>query len=309
MINDNNFDINDKNAIVKDSCNVCPRGCNISRYDSIGYCKSKGLRIARYGLHYWEEPCISGKEGSGTIFFSGCALRCSYCQNYEVSQLSKGYNISVNDLINIFKELESLGANNINLVTPTHYIDYIIKALDIYKPKIPVCYNTSGYESIASLQRLSNYIDIFLVDFKYFDNDLALKLSKAQDYPQIAKSAIIKMRELIPQDIYNDKGIMVKGVIVRHLVLPNLIDNSKNIISWVKDNLGSNTVLSIMNQYTPFGKAVGDSVIGRKVKPIEYKIVVNHAIKCGFENSYIQEDSSADECFIPEFFGTIQNEE
>ena len=296
-------DITNKNYVLKSACNVCPRGCNVSRFSHLGYCKSKGLRIARYGLHYWEEPCISGNNGSGTIFFSGCSLRCIYCQNYEVSQLSKGYVSSVVKLADIFKQLEAMGAHNINLVTPTHYIDYILAALDIYRPDIPICYNTGGYESVESIKRLANYIDIFLTDFKYTDGDLAEELSKASNYPEIAKQALLEMKKIIPQNKYYKNGIMKKGIIVRHLVLPQYIQNSKDVLSWVAENMGIDTVVSIMNQYTPFGQAIKHNAIGRKLKPIEYKIVVNHALKLGLTNAYVQDDDSANECYIPKFEG------
>ena len=251
----------------------------------------------------WEEPCISGTRGSGTIFFSGCSLRCIYCQNYEVSQLLKGYDISVNELVNIFKQLEDMGANNINLVTPTHYVDYIIMALDIYKPSIPICYNSSGYESESTIHKLANYVDIFLVDFKYIQTDLSIAFSSSNDYPEVAKTAILAMKKLIPNNIFDSQGIMQKGIVIRHLVLPNCLQNSKDILLWIAQNLGEDTIVSIMNQYTPYGTAVGHKVIGRKVKPLEYKLIVSYAEKLGFTNAYIQDSDSADECYIPQFFG------
>ncbi len=297
------FDKNLKGLALNSQCNCCPRQCNVSRQKSVGYCKSKGLRIARFGLHMWEEPCISGTRGSGTIFFSGCSLRCIYCQNYEVSQLSKGYDISVNELVNIFKQLEDMGANNINLVTPTHYVDYIIMALDIYKPSIPICYNSSGYESESTIQKLAKYVDIFLVDFKYIQKNLSIDFSSSNDYPEVAKSAILAMKKLVSNNIFDSNGIMQKGIIVRHLVLPNCLQNSKDIVLWIAQNLGVDTIVSIMNQYTPYGTAVGHKVIGRKVKPLEYKLIVSYAEKLGFTNAYIQDSDSADECYIPQFFG------
>ncbi len=297
------FDKNQKGLALNSQCNCCPRHCNVSRQNSIGYCKSKGLRIARFGLHMWEEPCISGTRGSGTIFFSGCCLRCIYCQNYEVSQLSKGYDISVNELVNIFKQLEDIGANNINLVTPTHYVDYIIMALDIYKPSIPICYNSSGYESESTIQKLAKYVDIFLVDFKYIQTDLSISFSSSNDYPEVAKSAILAMKKLVPNNIFDSQGIMKKGIIVRHLILPNCLQNSKDILLWIAQNLGVETIVSIMNQYTPYGKAVEHKIIGRKLKPLEYKIIVSYAEKLSLTNAYIQDSDSADECYIPQFFG------
>jgi len=292
---------------ILEKCNLCPWECKVNRLKKeVGYCKATDkVKIALSNLHYYEEPCISGENGSGTIFFSGCSLRCIYCQNYDVSQKSKGYNISVNRLVEIFKELEAMGAHNINLVTPTHYIDYIIMALDIYKPNIPVCYNTSGYESEQSIKRLAGYVDIFLVDFKYFQKDLAQEFSSASDYPEVAQKAILQMKSIIPCDKFDSNGMMRQGVIVRHLVLPNCLQNTKEILAWVEKNLGKNTILSLMNQYTPYGKAIGNKIIGRKLKALEYKIAVNYALKLGLENAYVQDSESADECFIPEFFGEI----
>lgn len=303
MKNDVYYDINSKGLAKNEQCNCCPRQCGVNRNIAIGYCKSKGLRIARFGLHMWEEPCISGTQGSGTIFFSGCALRCIYCQNYEVSQLSKGYDISVMELVEIFKKLEALGANNINLVTPSHYVDYIIMALQIYKPSVPVCYNTSGYESLQTLDRLAGFVDIFLVDFKYIQPHLSVEFSASTDYPQVAKQAILKIKKLQPNNIFDSRGIMQKGVVIRHLVLPSCIQNSKDILLWIAQNVGTDSIVSIMNQYTPYGKAIGHKLIGRKLKPLEYKIIVNYAQKLGFDNAYIQYSDSANECYIPQFFG------
>lgn len=284
-------------------CSLCPRECNVDRSKNFGFCKSNGLRIARYGLHEWEEPCISGSRGSGTIFFSGCSLRCEYCQNYDVSQKSKGFDINASKLVDIFKELEDMGAENINLVTPTHFADKIIEALDKYKPNIPVCYNTSSYEKIETLQKLKDYVDIYLADYKYFDANLAKMLSRTEDYPKVASDAILQMRKNQPVDIYNQEGIMQKGLIVRHLVLPNCLQNSKDVLKWVADNLGEKTKVSIMSQYTPFGKALQNELINRKLKPIEYKIIVNYALKIGLNNAYVQECDSSSEAYIPNFVG------
>lgn len=287
----------------EDGCMICPRKCGVNRAEKFGYCKSKGLRIARYGLHMWEEPCISGKEGSGTIFFSGCSLRCKYCQNFEVSQLSKGVDITTKRLADIFKELEDIGANNINLVTPTHFVDEIIKATEIYKPNIPICYNTSGYENEQTIEKLKGIVDIFLTDFKYAQSQLAQELSKAADYPEVAKKALLQMRKIIPNDEFSGSGMMTKGIIVRHLVLPNHLQNSKEVLDIIKRTLGTDTIISIMSQYTPYGQAISDPLIGRKLKPIEYKIIVAYAQKLGFDNAFIQENDSADVVYIPEFFG------
>lgn len=288
---------------AEEFCNICPRQCNVDRRKSLGFCKSRGLRIARYGKHMWEEPIISGEEGSGTIFFSGCSLRCIYCQNYEVSQLSKGVDITTRQLADIFKKLEDDGANNINLVTPTHFVPQIIEALDIYKPNIPICYNTGGYEIADTLKRLDGYVDIFLADFKYWDAALAEQLSKAGDYPEVARKALLKMRDMVKRDEFDGRGMMTKGVIVRHLVLPNAVQNSKDVLDFIATDLGRDTIVSIMSQYTPCGAAVGHPVFGRRLKPLEYKIVVNYALKLGLDNAYVQEFDSADNCYIPKFFG------
>lgn len=281
-------------------CNICPRNCNIDRNISIGYCGAKNLKVALIMRHMWEEPIISGKNGSGTIFFSHCSLKCCYCQNYEISHLGVGQTISVEKLAEYFKILYQSGVNNINLVTPTHYKNEIISALNIYHPPIPIVWNSSGYETAKDIADLKGYVDIFLVDFKYFDNELAIKYSKAPKYFEFASSAIIQMRKNQPKDIIKN-GLMKKGLIIRHMILPSEVKNSISVLNWIKDNLGNKTYVSIMSQYTPCFKAKEFKKLQRKIFPLEYKIVINKAMELGFDNAFIQDLSSASDSFIPEF--------
>lgn len=284
------------------NCNSCPRKCNIDRVKSVGVC-GVGFqpKVAKAYLHKWEEPVISGVNGSGTVFFSGCNLKCVYCQNYQISHQGSGKYITFERLAEIFRELESQGATNINLVSPSHYVDAIIKALDIYRPSIPIVYNSSGYDSIDNLEKLRNYIDIFLVDFKYFSSDNAKKYSNAEDYPEVAKNAILKMRELQPKEII-ENDIMKKGVIIRHLVLPNSTDDSIEILKWIKENV-SNPFISLMGQYTPMYNSNNYDEINRKIKPLEYKRVESYMLSLGLTEGYTQELISADGCYVPNFDG------
>lgn len=282
-------------------CNACPRKCNIDRAMKVGVCGVGELpRVAKAYLHKWEEPIISGQNGSGTVFFSGCNLKCVYCQNYKISHNNYGKYITYEKLAEIFKNLELSGASNINLVSPSHYVKAIKNALDIYRPNIPIVYNSSGYDSLESLEILKDYIDIYLVDFKYFSSNLASTLSKAPDYPEVAKSAILKMREYIPNEIYDDNGMLKKGIIIRHLVLPNQTDDSINILHWIKDNV-SNPFISLMSQYTPMYKAKMMDGFNRPLKPIEYKIVEQEMVNLGLTTGYAQDLASASDCYTPVF--------
>lgn len=281
-------------------CNGCPRGCNVDRDKSVGVCGVPfAPKVAKAYLHKWEEPCISGEKGSGTVFFSGCNLKCVFCQNYDISSEAKGKVISVQRLAEIFRELEEKGATNINLVSPSHYADAIIKALDIYRPSIPIVYNSNGYDSLETLEKLKGYVDIFLVDFKYADSDLALKYSRASDYVDIAKSNILKMRELVPHEEF-DGEVMKRGVIIRHLILPNHVDNSLKVLEWISENV-KNPFISLMGQYVPMYKAKEFEEISRPLKPIEYKIVEKKMLKLGLIHGYTQELSSAEACYTPKF--------
>lgn len=282
---------------VMNKCNICPRLCGIDRKESIGYCGAKTLEISKVMKHYWEEPIISGTEGSGTIFFSHCSLRCVYCQNYLISQ-DEGEKISVNYLAEIFKTLENSGVNNINLVTPTHYVEEIEQAIKIYRPKIPIVWNTSGYETVETIKRVSEFVDIFLTDIKYFNSEISLRYSKADDYFEKASKAVLEMRK--KYDIIIN-GIMKSGLIVRHLILPNQYDDSRKILKFIAEKMGTDTIISLMSQYTPNSNLSDFPEINRKIKPIEYKFVVNYAIELGFKKGFIQEFTSADCSFIPAF--------
>ena len=282
-------------------CTQCPRRCGNAREEGKGFCGLKDeVKIALAKLHFGEEPIISGNNGSGTIFFSGCNLHCVFCQNHELSHENFGKVVSVERLAEIFKELESKGAHNINLVTPTPYVDYIIKALNIYRPNIPIVYNTNGYESVESLEKLKDYIDIYLTDLKYVDDALAQKYSSCHDYFDVTTKAILQMRKNIPQDIV-EEGLMKKGIIVRHLVLPNNTNDSIKVLDWIKDNLGVNTYISVMGQYTPLYKACDFKEINRTITPLEYKRVLTHFNTCGFQNGFAQELDSAGTNEIPHF--------
>ena len=283
-------------------CNSCPRKCNIERSKSVGVCGvGDQPRVAKAYLHKWEEPIISGTKGSGTVFFSGCNLKCIYCQNYKISHENYGKYITHERLAEIFKELEEKGATNINLVSPSHYALAIKTALDIYRPNIPIVYNSSGYDSIESIELLKDYIDIYLVDFKYFDSNLAFKLSKAQDYPEVAKKAILRMREYQPREVIED-GVLKKGVVIRHLVLPEHTKDSIDILTWIKENI-NNPFISLMGQYTPMYKAKFCDDINRPIKPLEYKVVEQAMVNLGLTEGYAQLLSSASDCYTPAFDG------
>lgn len=284
-------------------CEICPRECGVDREKFLGFCGcGEKIRINYVMLHHFEEPIISGDEcgiGSGAIFFAGCNLRCEYCQNYELSHGAVGQDVEIEDLVKIIKGLEDMGAYNINLVTPTHFTMQIIEALKIYKPKIPVVWNTSGYEKPETIEKLKGYVDIFLTDFKYF-SESGGNLSNAGNYSYYATHSILKMRDIVGENVI-ENGLMKKGIIVRHLVLPTLSADSLKVLDWVAENLGKDTIISIMNQYVPMYKAKENPKINRLVTPLEYKRVVNYALSLGLENAYIQDSSSADASFTPNF--------
>lgn len=282
-------------------CNLCPRKCNVNRDLKSGFCGvSNTLKVARAQLHFWEEPIISGTNGSGTIFFSGCNLKCVYCQNYNISKENFGKDITTQRLAEIFKELENAGAHNINLVTPSHYVKQIVEALNIYKPKIPVVYNTSGYDSVEELKMLEGYVDVYLTDLKYYSSELSQKYSSAKNYFEMCSLAIKEMIRQQPKNVM-ENGLIKKGVIIRHMVLPNCIDDSFKVLEWIKNNLGEDVIVSVMGQYTPYFNASKFPEINRKLKPVEYKLVINHFNKLGLKNGFMQSLDSADENFIPPF--------
>ena len=279
-------------------CELCPRKCGTCRPQTIGVCGAKELKVAKVMKHFWEEPIISGTNGSGAIFFSHCSLKCVFCQNYEISHEGKGEIITPQQLAEIFKDLEKEGAHNINLVSPTHYTNEIIEALNIYKPNIPIVWNTNGYEEIHTIQKLKGYVDIFLTDLKYYSPEFSAKFSSAPNYFEKASKAILEMRKNQPEDI-TKSGIMQKGIIVRHLVMPTLTTDSIKILEWIKDNLGENTIVSIMSQYLPCYKAAAP--INRKLKPLEYKIIMKKCEELGLTNGYCQDFASASTNYIPKF--------
>lgn len=299
---------------MENLCNICPRKCNINRNKSIGFCNSnKVIKIAKVMLHFFEEPIISGEDssckkanGSGAIFFSNCNLKCCYCQNAEISNDGIGKEVSIETLADIFKQLENANANNINLITPTHYTLQIIEALKIYKPKIPIVWNTSGYENTETISLLKNYVDIYLTDIKYFSSELSKKYSQAENYFANASEAILQMKKNQPIDIIKN-GLMEKGIIVRHMVLPNHIDDSQKIINWVNKYLGNKTYFSLMSQYVPMANAKEFPEINRKIKPIEYKILVNKLKQLDFSNAFTQDYASAQTSYTPNFRETDSN--
>lgn len=285
-------------------CEICPRKCKVNRYEKKGYCRCDDkVKIALVSKHYFEEPCISGRNGSGTIFFSNCNLNCIFCQNHDISQGGKGIDVTIERLAEIMLEQQERGANNINLVTPTMYVEQIIKAIDIAKDgglNIPIVYNTNGYEEVETIKKLAGYIDIYLPDFKYFTNELAIKYSKAPNYFEKVTSALLEMQSQFDEYVF-DGEIMKKGMIVRHLVLPNHIQNSKNVLKWIKENLREDIYVSVMAQYFPNYKAVGDELIGRKLSFSEYRKIEQYFYGLDIKNGYIQDLGKHEEEFVPDF--------
>ena len=289
------------------NCRLCPRNCGINRNEKIGFCGAgTKILVALVSLHKWEEPCLTGKNGAGTIFFSHCNLKCVYCQNFKISSENYGKEISHERLAEIFIEQQKRGANNIELVTPTHYVPQICTALDAAKSrnlKIPVVYNTNSYENLSTLDLLKNRVDIFLPDLKYFDDDAAKIFSNAPNYFSVATAAIKKMFELVGECKFDSEGNMTRGVIVRHLILPNFRRDSFKILDWLYENFGDKIFISLMNQYTPLFRAAEFKKINRRLTTFEYDSVVNYAVDIGIKNCYIQIGKTAEEKFIPNFDG------
>lgn len=287
-------------------CNFCARRCGIDRSQHAGFCgMTEKIRIARAGLHFWEEPCISGKKGSGTVFFSGCNLRCVYCQNYEISTGGSGQEITLPRLKEIYSELIAQGAHNINLVTPTHYTDAVLASLEEPLP-VPVVYNTNGYEDVENLKRLEGKVQIYLPDLKYSDDSLAIRYSNAPGYFAAATRAIREMfRQTGRYRIDEETGLMERGIIIRHLLLPGQVENTKRVIDWVAETFEPGDVLfSLMRQYIPHGKAEDYPELNRKVTDEEYQTVEDHLFDSGIEDGFVQDEDSASKDFIPSFDGT-----
>lgn len=301
-------------------CRLCPRECGVNRKEGQkGFCQMDGkLKVARAALHMWEEPCISGKSGSGAVFFSGCNLRCAYCQNFDIAAGAKGKEISRERLVSIFLELQEQGAANINLVTPDHYLPDIVWALTAAKRQglhLPVVYNGSGYEKADVIAELDGIVNIFLTDFKYMDGELAGRLSHAGDYPEIAKRALEQMVRIAGAPLFDEQGMMQRGVIVRHLLLPGHKKNAKAVLKYLRETYGDDIYVSLMNQYTPMAQLTlnrgkhkeleeiiqREPQLMRKVTVREYEQVVDYALSLGISNAFIQEGDVAEESFIPDF--------
>lgn len=267
-----------------------------------GFCSvGEKYRIARAAAHFWEEPCISGSKGSGTVFFSGCNLGCVFCQNYEVSHAAFGKEVSETELMRIFDMLIEKGVHNINLVTPTHYAEMLAETLKKYKSPVPVVYNSSGYEKLETLRKLEGLIDIYLPDLKYYDSAPALKYSGAGDYFEYASAAVSEMFRQVGTLQIDESGIARRGIIVRHMVLPGNISQAVKVFSWVRENLPQETYISVMRQYTPFGKAKDMPPINRRLSAREYSIVKGKVLALGFENCFFQGADASGEDFIPKF--------
>lgn len=288
------------------SCTLCPRSCGVDRLNGQqGFCREDArIFVARAALHMWEEPCISGEEGSGTVFFSGCNLGCIFCQNHEISGGKAGKEISVPRLAEIFLELQEKRANNINLVTAAHYVPQTAEALVLARKQglqIPVVYNSSGYEKAETLKMLEDLVDIYLPDFKYMDEKSALEYAHAGDYAEVAKEAVKEMVRQVGTAVFDEREIMQKGVIVRHLMLPGHLSESKRIVRYLYETYGDTIFISMMNQYTPMEHLKEHPKLGRKLRKKEYDALLDYAIDLGVENGFFQEGETAKESFIPPF--------
>lgn len=289
-----------------EKCEICPHRCKINRIDGkIGRCKSTDkIKIALVSVHNYEEPCISGENGSGTVFFSNCNLNCVFCQNYEISQQGLGKEITIQQLADIFINQQNKGVENINLVTPTSYVIQIIEAIKIARSKglkIPIVYNTNGYENIETIKMLDGYIDIYLPDLKYIDNDVGKKYSKIDNYFEVASKAIKEMYNQVGKYKFDNRGIMQRGIIIRHLILPNNIENSKKVLKWIEQNMPQDIYVSIMAQYFPTYKAKEICELDRKLTIDEYEEVENYLYSLNLENGYIQELGEHEEEYVPKW--------
>jgi len=285
-------------------CTLCPRNCGVAREETSGsgYCgMGANPVVARAALHFWEEPCISGKRGSGTVFFTGCSLKCVFCQNYQIStEREVGQSVSVEELAGIFDRLVSQGAHNINLVNPTHFASAIAVALKLGKLPVPVVYNSGGYENLETLQMLDGLIDIYLPDFKYEDNALAKKYSGAPNYAEKAKASVLEMARQTGPAQFDADGMMTRGTIVRHLILPGNTRNSIAVLDWLEDNLPKGVLVSLMAQYVPCGRAADFSEINRRITEREYRKVQKHLFELDLDG-FVQDRKSASQSFIPIF--------
>ena len=286
-------------------CELCPRRCGADRTRQAGYCGAGStLRVARAALHFWEEPCISGARGSGTVFFSGCPLKCCYCQNWKISAEGFGKEISLERLTEIFLELQDKGAHNLNLVTATPWLEWILPALDEARRRgctLPVVYNTGGYETLETVERLAPYVDIWLADVKYVSPALSREYSGAADYFAVCEQAVTRMLELTGAPVYDGEGILQRGVILRHLALPGCLEDSKAVLDWMAALPKGSFIPSLMSQYTPFYKAAEHKNLRRRISTWEYRQVIDRAVDLGLTEGYMQEKSSAREEYTPPF--------
>lgn len=287
-------------------CEICPFRCKVNRLSGqVGRCGcGDKIRVAKYQLHYFEEPCISGKSGSGTVFFSNCNFKCIFCQNYKISQEGKGNEVTIEELADIFLKLQKEGANNINLVTPTMYAYQIIEAIKIARNNglnLPIIYNSNGYENVETLRDLRGYVDVYLPDLKYYADELAIKYSKAPNYFKIATKAILEMIKQVGGPEFDENGMIKKGVIIRHLVLPGHIQNSKHILKWLKENVEGNAYVSVMAQYFPTYKAKEDEYLNRKLTRKEYSEIEQYLYLLDIQNGYMQELGKHEEEYVPDF--------
>ena len=289
-----------------EKCEICPHKCKVNRIKGkIGRCKAiDKIKIALYSIHKYEEPCISGEKGSGTIFFSNCNLNCIYCQNYEISQLGKGKEISIERLAEIMLELQEKDVENINLVTPTSFTVQIIEAIKIAKSNglhIPIIYNTNGYENIETIKKLEGYIDVYLPDLKYYYNKIGKRYSKIDNYFEITTKAILEMYNQVGKTLLAERGIIKKGLMIRHLVLPNNIENSKKILKWIKENINDDVYINVMAQYFPTYKAKEDEKLNRKLTQNEFKEIENFVYELDIKNGYMQELGEHEEEYVPKW--------
>ena len=282
------------------NCRLCPTECGADRLNGVGACGVSGLRVAKYYLHPFEEPCISFKNGSGTIFFTGCNLRCVFCQNYEVSRAERGKNITAQELADIFKKLEDMGAENISLVTPSHLIAYLLPAFELYQPKIPVVYNSSGYEKIDALKRIDPFVNIYLPDLKFYSPVLSKRYLGKENYFDVASEAVEFMANSKPLKMTSE-GKMLSGCIVRHLVMPLCTSDTKSILKWIHRILPKDVYVSLMSQYTPFGKIDGMPELSRPITAREYNAALDAAAELGITNLFVQERKSSNEKYIPQW--------
>lgn len=295
-----------KNLDLLNECTLCSRNCKVNRNNnSIGFCKaSNTVKVARAALHLWEEPPISMGNGSGTVFFSHCNLNCVFCQNHDISQEFNGKEISIERLSEIFLELQEKGANNINLVTPTHYVPQIIEALKISKSNglnIPILYNTNSYDSLETIKLLDGYIDVYLPDFKYFNDKYALKYSKVNNYASNAISVIDEMLKQVGTPKFDSEGKIIKGVIVRHLMLPGLLFDSKKVVDTLYNRYGDSIYISLMNQYVPMFNACNYHEINKPLNPKHYSSLIQYALDLGVENGFIQDEGTSTMSYVPDF--------